>query len=652
MKLMLRTCLFSALVFLRLYSAQGQKASTGDSLYRYIQTAKEDTSLVKAYYDYALILEAINLDSAAKYYLLGGNLSKEIDYYEGRAYFARNYSAVLNMQGKFDESMDLNRSLLELATARGHQMDIAKTLNNIASVFNHRGQYDSAYQYYLQSVKIFEQLKEDRFLNIIYQNIAIILDNLKQYEKALDYHRMAIEISRQQNDLAGIVSVLLNAAGTLNSLHRYDSALVLSREALNLGEKIDNLYYQHVAFITIGNIHAQKKNYSESLQHFTNSLEVAQRLNFPSGISVAFTGLAMTSMKMGRLKEANQYALQSLSINKENNYFSEYSQQVKLIADIKSQLNQYDSAYHYLLIYMTLQDSLAGVTTKKHIADLELKYQTVLKDKSITQQQLDIRQHQNKIRSRNSWLFIAMGVLLIVSAISIATYISNRSKKKLLSQQILTLQKEKELEAIKAAMEAREQERQRIAREMHDDMGAGLTSILYQANSLKNSKDSGYLPQIEKITDTSATLISQMRDIVWAMNNENDTLDDLVAYIRHQSGSMLSQADIEYEINTPEEIPAIPIRGEQRRNIYLASKEALHNIIKHAHATQVRLNISVNGTLDIEIADNGKGINDSKNKWGNGLRNMEARMQQSGGSFNFSSANPGTLVKLSLPLPT
>ncbi len=187
MNLNFRTSLICGFLLLNgIQTGWAQKKDVADSLLRQIRAATEDTSRVKAYFDYALVLEDVNLDSAAKYYQLGGTLSKKINYYAGLAHFAKNYSVVLNMQGKFDESMDVNRSLLELATKKEHRQDIAKSLNNIASVFNHRGQYDSAYQYYLQSARLFEQLKDERYLNIIYQNIAIILDNLKQHERALD----------------------------------------------------------------------------------------------------------------------------------------------------------------------------------------------------------------------------------------------------------------------------------------------------------------------------------------------------------------------------------------------------------------------------------------------------------------------------------
>lgn len=642
-----------ALLLITCNDAGAQTETGSRQLLQRIHSATSDTSRINAWYAYALSLEDINLDSAAYYYRLGGELSRKKDYYNGMAHYAKNYSVVLNMQGKFDESMELNRSLLTLATARGHEEDIAKTLNNIASVFNHRGHYDSAYEYYLQSARRFEHLKNDRYLNIIYQNIAIVLDELKQYEKSLDYHRMALEKSRHQKDTGGIVSVMLNAAGTLNSLQRYDSSLVLCRQAYQLSKNINNRYYQHVALLTIGNIHAQQKKYDLALDHFNRSLQIAEEMQYPSGQFMALNGLAMTSFKVARYTDANKYAMLGQSLVKQELTFSENIQHLKLLADIKSKLDQPDSAFYYLSKYMTLQDSLTSLETKKHIAGLELKYQTALKDKSIAQQQLRILEKEEHIRTRNNLLMITIAVLVLVSAILLLSYYSFNARKKLLGQQVLTLQKEKEIETIRSAMEAREQERQRIGREMHDDLGAGLTALLYQVNSLKPAENgASNAPAIEKINETATTMISQMRDIVWAMNNEYDSVDDLLAYLRQQVGSQLSQAGVGYEFNTPEHIPDIVIRGEQRRNLYLSAKEAVHNIIKHAAASMVRIHVRVSDDLTIIITDNGKGMNGQKDRWGNGLKNMTARMKQAGGEFSIAPADPGTSVTLSLRLDT
>jgi signal transduction histidine kinase len=199
-------------------------------------------------------------------------------------------------------------------------------------------------------------------------------------------------------------------------------------------------------------------------------------------------------------------------------------------------------------------------------------------------------------------------------------------------------------------LEGQEQERQRIAREMHDDMGSGLTTILYLCQDL----DPNHQPQNDtaagKIATTARSLTTKMNEIIWSMNREYDTLEDLVAYIRHHASDMLDNTSLNYAIMVPDNIPAITLSGKARRNIYLVIKEALHNAVKHARATQVHIDIQVNSHLTIRVQDNGRGIcAGSERRFGNGLQNMRARMDTIGGTLDIQSVQ-GTRVQLTVPL--
>ena len=139
-----------------------------------------------------------------------------------------------------------------------------------------------------------------------------------------------------------------------------------------------------------------------------------------------------------------------------------------------------------------------------------------------------------------------------------------------------------------------------------------------------------------------------MREIIWAMSGKNDTLENLVAYISENAYRYLSNHHIEVDINQPEEIPDIEMSGERRRNIYLAVKESLHNVVKHARATSVSVSFVMNGTLDIHVLDNGKGINND-NPAGNGMGNMAKRMEDIGGKMNLVEGVGAHLV-FSVPI--
>ncbi len=198
-----------------------------------------------------------------------------------------------------------------------------------------------------------------------------------------------------------------------------------------------------------------------------------------------------------------------------------------------------------------------------------------------------------------------------------------------------------------------EKERTRIATDMHDDLGAGLSRIKFLSETIGMKKQQ-HLPieeEISSIRTYSHEMIDKMGEIVWALNEKNDTLNDLVSYTRAYSAEYLEQNGIACHIEGPDELPPYVVSGEFRRNIYLTVKEALHNVVKHAQASNVFIHISIDSTkLSIEIKDDGTGFDPRKNPGSrNGLLNMRKRIEELNGSFNIESGN-GTQIKTQVPL--
>ncbi|MES2731524.1 MAG: 7TM diverse intracellular signaling domain-containing protein [Bacteroidota bacterium] len=217
-----------------------------------------------------------------------------------------------------------------------------------------------------------------------------------------------------------------------------------------------------------------------------------------------------------------------------------------------------------------------------------------------------------------------------------------------------TLKLERELQAFeqyKVATEAREAERKRIGGEMHDDMGSGLTSILFLTNTLRSQLvDEGVAATTDKISLMAISLVDNMNDIVWSMNAQHDTLESLVAYLRSQMSTLLENAELPYQFQVEEPIPLINLSGEQRRNIYLVVKEAVHNLIKHAQASQVIITLTFDQQICLTIRDNGRGFDpEALRKWGNGLKNMQQRMKNVHGEFQILK-DAGTVIHLEVPI--
>jgi signal transduction histidine kinase len=202
---------------------------------------------------------------------------------------------------------------------------------------------------------------------------------------------------------------------------------------------------------------------------------------------------------------------------------------------------------------------------------------------------------------------------------------------------------------------AMERERTRIAQDLHDDLGAGLTEIgltseLVQDASVPAEEARGYL---KEISTRARELAAAMDEIVWAVNPRNDLVLSVAAYFSQFAGRLLKPAGIGCRLDIERDLPTLPLKAEQRHGLFLAFKETLINVVKHARATEVHLSIHVEeGVLVVGVEDNGGGfVADAPPPGADGLTNIRERLRRLGGSCEIVSApNQGTKVTLRLPL--
>jgi two-component system sensor histidine kinase DesK len=230
------------------------------------------------------------------------------------------------------------------------------------------------------------------------------------------------------------------------------------------------------------------------------------------------------------------------------------------------------------------------------------------------------------------YLLWLLGTLLIV--VLLTHFFSRRKLRKILQE----TEKERQLE----------QERQRISREMHDDIGAGLTQIVMMSESAKRNQSGQELDDISK---TSRQLVSAMSEIIWSLDAGNKTLEQLNAYLREKLYKQLEYTDMAYSIQLAETSNSITLSNQQKRNIILITREAVNNAIKYSQATTINISSKVAGNnLLFTIEDNGVGFDASSILQGNGLKNMQHRVAELNGTFQIKSSEKGTACHYSIPL--
>ena len=233
------------------------------------------------------------------------------------------------------------------------------------------------------------------------------------------------------------------------------------------------------------------------------------------------------------------------------------------------------------------------------------------------------------------WYSIAIFLFILLTIVIVIKYITTKKLKK----RILHLKYLQQLDL----------ERQRISREMHDDIGAGLTQISLISEAIKNkinAKD-----EAEAIANTSRKLVSSMNEIIWSLSTEYTSLQDLFAYLRELINSLLEYSKIDYNIAFPDNHNTITLTSHQRRNIVLVVKEIINNSIKYSKAKEIIISATVeDNSLLLTIIDNGIGFNVNECKKGNGLNNIKHRINEINGTFSMNSII-GKYTKFYLCIP-
>lgn len=241
-----------------------------------------------------------------------------------------------------------------------------------------------------------------------------------------------------------------------------------------------------------------------------------------------------------------------------------------------------------------------------------------------------------------TWWFLSLIILCFIGIVFFSVRIYTRNA---INKKIRLFEKQKAIA----------EERNRISRDMHDEIGSGLTHIALISELIQTQKktETELRKDVGNIANSAQKLVASMSEIIWALNPNNDTLESLLSYLREQTRAYFEPFDIHYHIDFPDDIPQVTLSNEKRRNLFLVAKEALNNALKYAQAQKISLIITIaQKTLTFEVVDDGMGLDIRKVRRGaNGLINMQKRMNDIGGTFELRSSNMGTSILFTYPLP-
>ena len=397
-----------------------------------------------------------------------------------------------------------------------------------------------------------------------------------------------------------------------------------------------------------------RNQFNEAITLFEKSLNIRKKLNDNYGVSSAALNLGESYLSSGQIGKAEDNIRLGLEISKKANAkeleMNAYSSLLSFYAYRKNT----DSVLKYQGLYKLMQDSIFNNRITKEIAEVQEKYDTANREKKILTQRANIAEQSLALQQKNYQLYGLALLTIILGLIGYLFYNQQKIKNK-------QLQKENELKDALIKIETQnslQEQRLKISRDLHDNIGAQLTFIISSVDNLKYGFE---LPKkltkkLEGISTFATSTIYELRDTIWAMNKSEIQFDDLQVRI----SNFIDKANIasdktKFSFNVDAKLADhITFTSTEGMNVYRIIQEAIHNALKYAEATEINVDIiKKSNFIKISISDNGIGFSENEIEFGNGLNNIKKRASELEAEVKIiSSKNNGTSINLLKPLTT
>lgn len=503
--------------------------------------------------------------------------------------------------------------------------------NRLLFSFYHRlNDYKKASEYIPILEKGLDAGYEDEIPGQLYGTITSFFSDLDSPDKCIYYGLKGIKLAEKYNDIKGLLACYNNVGNAYQRINQYKKAKDLFQKQFEIAEKNNRQRNAELALINVCNIDinlGNTQNLGKDLKRFEDYVQ-ANNLRLIKRDSVLyFTAKSVYSYQTGNFDESLGYMKKWETLLHTINDITDLEALYNSYAEVYIAWHKYDKANYYY----DKADSIKILANKQALMEYseELKTKYELKEKEVKL----LKQEQELEKSRNRTI-ILLSALIIVGIVGGFLFWFFRNK------QHTTI--------LETKLASQNKERQRISREMHDDLGGNLTSLIYSAHILKSQQPDNQ--QIAKIANIADDISETINEIVWSLNALQNKLSNWVFYTKGRLSELLENSDLDFKFEIPENLPERTLSDEQKRNLYLVVKEAVNNTIKHAKATTVSIKMNFEQGIAIQIQDNGIGFNDStktKTGSGNGLSNMKSRMEEIDGKISWKNQN-GTLVEISL----
>lgn len=596
--------------------------------------AQPDSILVNQLLDKAYPLEATDPDAALSLYHRARKTSERINYPLG-TFKALQYTGIVhNDQGRYDSALFYYRLAGPAARRANYRRGEATTAINTANTYQFMANYRQAVAHYLIGIRIFEQLADSAALSQSYQNLSALYTTLQDTTSELKYLKLAVRFAPaaaadQRAMLYGDIGL------TQLKQDRSADAFPNFRKSADLASHSPNKRLQFIVLRNWGDYYRHTGQPRQAAVYYKNAEHLGagtaiERNDLLYLLSILFLQLRQADQALEYARRSSMMA-DTLEAN-ELRYKS-----YKSLADIHAYLDLQDSAYSYLARAMALKDTVMQANYLKEISSIQGRYESERKDRTIAEHENRLRQQELALTKKEQQAVIWIGLVLLISLLSSGLWYFSRQRQR--------------VGKLEALMSGEENERSRIAQELHDGVNGELAAIKFRLSAMEERTipESGNFHFLRETIEMVDHSCRQIRNI--SHNLSPTVLHDfgLLETLRNYCSTIRSSGPLALEFQHFGEPKAMPLKAETA--IYRIIQELVTNITKHANATEALVQFNFHRTeLAITIEDNGKGFDVDATHAGIGLKNVQSRIRFLHATLEAKSGPSGSSFLITIDL--
>lgn len=537
----------------------------------------------------------------------------------------------------------LAQTKLSIATCQGQK----------GVVMAEKGQFKEAIAAYMEALKAWKESNEPEKNQAIanyYGSISTVYYDLKQLDKALEYDQAAIPFRLLDGNDQYLALTYIYVGDDFVSLGRNDSAQVYLEKARPLVQKLDQPNLNINYFSKRGLVYRKLRQYPQAIDCYDKAIVASYAMGNEYKPCSLYRGMAECHEEAGDYSAARTELLKALTISKEKDILKERPLILRDLAGIEETTHHEALAYTYLKQADEIADSLKSIESKTAIAGIEAKYQAAEREKEIGRLQGEKQLQSLSIRHQSTLNYVLFGSIGFLLLLGLLLYRNYRQKQQLQQQTIGQLEKDKQLMTVNAMLRGQEEERSRLAKDLHDGLGGMLSGVKYSLSNIRENLivTPDNIAVYERSLDMIDSSIRELRRVAHNMMPEmlmrfglDEALRDYcqsvsntrLLAVKYQSFGFGSRLDSQAEII-----------------VYRIVQELLNNILKHAAATEVLVQlVREDSRLNVLVEDNGRGFDTGvlENNKGAGWTNIRSRVEYLKGKIDVhSEAGKGTSVTI------